>query len=125
MTDRSLLDEWDVAIPTPDVPEKKYVGRRWPLREVRVEVTVVVAGRERLLKPCGDRSVSYEWGYNGAGPTALAASLLADHLQYEAPIDMVIAFRRAVVSRLRSDGWAISSSDVASWLASFLTRGRP
>lgn len=122
MTGPSLLEQWDVDIPSPPAPEKTYVGRRWPAG--RAEVTVVEGIKERPLPQCGDRrSVSFEWGYNGAGPSALSAALLADHLGYEAPIDTTIAFRRAVVSRLRSDGWALVSNDISSWLATHLTGG--
>lgn len=125
MTNPSLLDEWDVEIPTTPDPEKTYVGRR--IHHGRVLVTVCVAGEERALAPCGgdQRSVGFEWGYNGAGPSALAAAILADHLGYGAPIDLVIAYRRSVVSRLRSDGWAITSSDLSAWLGQNLPVGRP
>lgn len=123
MSERSLLEQWDIEIPSGPTPDKTYVGRR--AHAGRADVTVIEAGEERPLPPCGDRqSVSYEWGYNGAGPTALAAALLADHLGYEAPIDTTIQFRRQVVSRLRSNGWALTSSDVASWLGTILTWGR-
>lgn len=123
MTAPSLLEQWDIAIPTVPVPEKVYYGRR---DEQQVAVIVVEAGDERELEPCAEqRSTGFEWGYNGAGPTALAAAILTDHLGYVPPIDTYIAYRRAVVSRLRRNGWAIATSDIADWLATHLTQGRP
>lgn len=130
MTHPSLMTQWDVDIPTPDVPEKKYVGRRWPgehrLAQGRPEVTVIEDGRERPLRSVGRHSPDgFEWGYGGSGPSELALSLLADHLGFEPEPWLYQQFKSEVVSRLRHDGWALGSADLAAWLSTHLTRGRP
>lgn len=130
MTHPSLLEQWDVAVPAHPAPEKTYIGRRVSggaaFAPDSTVVTVVEGGEERPLEQQASQpSVRFEWGYRGVGPSALAAALLADHLGYLPPTMLYFRYRDEVISRLRHDGWAIASSDVAAWLSTHLTRGRP
>lgn len=129
MTHLSLLEQWDTEIPAAAEPEKTYVGRRVSMantfRPDQTEVVVIKGGAERPLEQQREQqSISFEWGYRGVGPSALAAALLADHLGYLPPTQLVFRYRDDVVSRFRHDGWATTSSDIASWLATNLTGGR-
>lgn len=129
MTNPSLLDQWDVTTSMPSIPEKTYIGRRWPapqgLERGRPEVTVIADGKERPLKSFERHSPDgFEWGYGGSGPSELALALLADHLGYEPPATLYHQYKAQVISRLRHDGWSLGSSDIAAWLAANLAGGR-
>ena len=130
MPEPSLIEQWDVAVPANADPEKTYIGRRiaHPSSDDHNDTAVLVrqAGDERPLDQRPEQpSTAFEWGYRGVGPTALAAALLADHLGYLPPTLLYFRYRDQVVSRLRHDGWGITSSDISAWLAANLTGGRP
>ena len=109
-----------------------YQGRRVP------SVVVLVLDEEtkkaRMLSPgpsrsVQDHSVSFEWGYQGSGPSQLALALLLDAIG-ETPIEQrpspetapVLAqrwqtqFKNDHISNWGGDTWMISRAEVVGWL---------
>jgi hypothetical protein len=95
---------------------KRYEGRR-----EGYAVIVTVDGRP--LNPRLDlwnhSPNGFEWGYGGSGPSQLALALLADHL---ADDDQALAqyqsFKFAVVAKLPTKGWTLTSDQIQHALAS-------
>jgi hypothetical protein len=80
------------------------------------EVTCVDAGGERPLYHAVHWSpTGYSWGYSGAGPTDMAASLLLDRLGYVPQRRIVYRFRDDVVAVL-SANFMLTYADVDAWI---------
>lgn len=89
------------------------------------------AGRIRPLRQVATLGASgFEWGYAGAGPGALALSLLADVLGLDdraamegEPYHAHAAFKRQVVSKLPHEGWSMSREAIVNWLKAWRDGG--
>ena len=61
---------------------------------------------------------SFEWGYDGAGPSRLALAILAEHFGDDArAIGHFKRFRTHVIAEIEDDDWAISTEDIETLLA--------
>jgi Family of unknown function (DUF6166) len=63
---------------------------------------------------------THEWGYEGTGPVATAASILADLLGAPQALSVVQAFKRDVVARLGGRGrgaFELREEEIRQWLA--------
>jgi hypothetical protein len=61
----------------------------------------------------------HEWGYEGTGAAATAASILADWFGEPQPVRIVQAFKRAVVAQLGGPtrgGWTLAGPQIQEWV---------
>lgn len=109
------------------MPDKTYVGTRkgeW--------VDTVTVNDQRLFNydKHADPENGFEWGYGGAGPSALALSIICDHNGiapgedpqrhfYSKPsLGFVQMFKEEVIAHLPHDGgFTLTSEQIAEWIA--------
>jgi len=121
---------------------KLYCGRRIYKRQGNGRVSkntyVTVNGRRLKYFGPGKRNPEeenvFEWGYNGAGPRALAEAILADYLKENYPeqeypsqrnynaLLYASYFKEDIIGKLprhtdddRDDSWQISSNRIRNW----------
>lgn len=82
-------------------------------------VVIIDGGEPQLLNQVGWSASGFNWGFPGYGPSALAKSILANHLSTEnIPPQLVEDFMTKVVYRWdQGRGWTISSEELKGWLA--------
>jgi Family of unknown function (DUF6166) len=108
-----------------------YIGLRGPQLPFGHGGPTVVGVRDKD----GDRTLrkhpqsrvlvdEFEWGYQGAGPGALAEAILADRLGYNPEPEVSKAFAREIVSRLESE-FELPGQEVDAWVARRLATRRP
>jgi hypothetical protein len=104
--------------------QRIYRGYRDGYRTSEPLVVLVKDGEEKARPLLGvfppgtwDRGWGFEWGYEGAGPKALAAAILADYLGRQPSFWLVERFARQVIARLDvAKPWMIQSAEIAAWL---------
>lgn len=110
-----------------NAPDKEYRGWRYTTIESHATVPVVVViagGTERaLVLPASVRPIGlqegFEWGYHGAGPSALAFALLFDVTGDRALAwRMHVWFRWGVVASFPAV-WRITAATVGDWVERF------
>jgi hypothetical protein len=111
-------------------PEAVYIGLRGPQLPFGHGGPTVVgvrdeAGDRRLRKHPDARVLvdKFEWGYQGAGPGALAEAILADRLGFNPEPEVSTAFAREVVSGLESDSSSPGTKSTSRSRAGFPRRG--
>jgi Family of unknown function (DUF6166)/Flavoprotein/Helix-turn-helix domain len=77
--------------------------------------------------PRPPKSVRFEWGYYGGGPSELAVAILADYFGEDSPRGWVNrqasqamkyadAFKSAFIGKLPRDSWVLASEQIHEWL---------
>lgn len=83
-------------------------------------VTVEQTGTQRPLHHLVYHSpTGFAWGYMGSGPSDLAASLLADHLELsERPLpNLYQRFKQDVIAKLPiGEDWELTSVEIGKWV---------
>ncbi|MDO8269131.1 MAG: DUF6166 domain-containing protein [Candidatus Levybacteria bacterium] len=106
---------------------KTYVGTR----KGEFVYSVTVNGqRLHNYDPFGDPEYGFEWGYGGAGPYALAFSILCDHFGIDKTTDPEAQFGSKPYQRLRQSfkeeviaqfphdaGFTLTSEQITEWVA--------
>lgn len=93
------------------------------MKENQTEARVYVQEEgveERPLEPTDEAKAQspdgFAWGYGGSGPTALAHSILADHLGKLPPSNLTVSFRDTFLAPIDQDGeFLISEEQIRSF----------
>lgn len=115
-----LVEDSQPPIPWPSPPPPTvgkevgaYLGRKGSVDNI---VQIVDVEEQRPLYHYVDSSpTGFAWGYHGAGPTDLAASLLANRLGYMPQSPIIVRFRNDVVSRLAEE-FLLTFEEVDRWI---------
>lgn len=107
-----------------------YIGLRGPQLPFGHGGPTVVGVRDkdgdRTLRKHPESRVlvdEFEWGYEGAGPGALAEAILADRLGINPQAEVSKAFARDVVARLEHE-FELHGHEIDAWIARRLASGR-
>jgi Family of unknown function (DUF6166) len=104
-------------------PGAIYIGLRGPQLPFGHGGPTVVGVRDgtgaRTLRKHREARVlvdEFEWGYQGAGPGALAEAILADRLGFNPQPELSTAFAREVIARLESE-FELPGHEVDDWIS--------
>lgn len=101
------------------------------VREGNSEPLVTVhpdEGPTHLLPNVRDdgKTTGFEWGYEGAGPAALAASILADLFGGEPDAALVLDFKVCfIASQTKGLGFEFSDGEIREWIDERAEIGAP
>ena len=88
---------------------KVYEGKR---HDDSVEVTV----DGKPLEPHADLrdfgAESYEWGYEGSGPSQLSLAILSDYGGDELALRNYRDFTHNIIAEIQDDEWTLTSEDI-------------
>lgn len=86
-------------------------------RGARTQAGYVVTVEGKPLDPRVDlkrpSSASFEWGYEGTGPSRLALAILADHFGDDSKaLNLHQDFMQAVIAEIRGDEWSLTGERI-------------
>ena len=84
-------------------------------RQLNQPIVIHLQNNNDLANPTGTLSTSYEWGYEGAGPQALANQILTTLYGEDTALEFGYDFKVDVISQL-PDSWILTTEDVAIWI---------
>jgi hypothetical protein len=107
---------------------RTYIGKRvdaacevWYIDEKGIQRELPLRLEVRNHSPTG-----FEWGYGGSGPAQLALALMLNYFEsfhkdgnIGAAQIMYQAFKFAVVGKLPSEGWSMTTADIRTFVDDF------